>query len=31
MIAGLENEPERKERPSNPGIGNNNVGPGLGK
>lgn len=29
MMAGLENEPDRKERPLNPGIGNNNVGPGL--
>ncbi|KAI4469044.1 cleavage stimulation factor subunit 1 [Holotrichia oblita] len=29
MIAGLEHEPERKDRPHNPGIGNNSVGPGL--
>ncbi|KAB0798713.1 hypothetical protein PPYR_09706 [Photinus pyralis] len=29
MMAGLENEPDRKDRPTNVGIGNNNVGPGL--
>jgi cleavage stimulation factor subunit 1 len=28
-LAGLEHEPDRKERPHNAGIGNNNVGPGL--
>lgn len=31
MIAGLEHEPDRKERMPNPGIGSNNIGPGLGK
>lgn len=31
MLAGLEHEPDRKERPANPGIGSNNIGPGLGK
>lgn len=30
MIAGLEHEPDRKERPHNPGIGTNSIGPGLG-
>ncbi|XP_008194232.3 cleavage stimulation factor subunit 1 [Tribolium castaneum] len=29
VMAGLEHEPDRKERPQNPGIGNNNIGPGL--
>lgn len=29
MIAGLEHEPDRKERPINLGIGNNSIGPGL--
>lgn len=31
VMAGLEHEPDRKERPSNPGIGNNSIGPGLGE
>lgn len=31
MIAGLEHEPDRKERMANPGIGSNNIGPGLGR
>lgn len=31
MIAGLDHEPERKERPVNHGIGNNLIGPGLGE
>lgn len=30
MIAGLEHEPDRKERPPNHGIGDNTIGPGLG-
>lgn len=30
MIAGLEHETDRKERPHNAGIGNNSIGPGLG-
>lgn len=29
-MAGLEHEPDRKERPTNPGIGSNSIGPGLG-
>ncbi|XP_044728718.1 cleavage stimulation factor subunit 1 [Chrysoperla carnea] len=29
MIAGLEHEPDRKERPPNHGIGDNTIGPGL--
>lgn len=29
-MAGLEHEPDRKDRPSNPGIGSNSIGPGLG-
>lgn len=31
MITGLEHEPDKKERPQNHGIGNNLMGPGLGK
>lgn len=31
VTAGLEHEPDRKERPVNLGIGNNSIGPGLGK
>lgn len=30
VLAGLEHEPERKDRPKNVGIGSNNIGPGLG-
>lgn len=31
MIAGIEHEPERKDRPVNHGIGSNLIGPGLGR
>lgn len=30
VMAGLEHEPDRKDRPPNVGIGSNNIGPGLG-
>ncbi|XP_045471031.1 cleavage stimulation factor subunit 1 [Harmonia axyridis] len=29
VLAGLEHEPDRKDRPQNVGIGSNNIGPGL--
>lgn len=31
VLAGLEHEPDRKERPKNFTIGNNQIGSGLGK
>lgn len=30
VLAGLEHEPDRKERGHHVGIGNNQIGPGLG-